>query len=150
MSINSFRAPIAISAASVAAAVRFAQYARISMPVVLLAAMASLTSAAASPGVACAAPDDGWDKRSYQTCQQYNFADFTAGTTNSAQYRERVQYCCYRAGGMWNDMAGAPGNAEGGDCVDPPPFAVPRPTFNEDLLAPRPPREPRPDMPTPP
>jgi hypothetical protein len=45
MSINSFRAPIAISAASVAAAVRFAQYARISIPVkkILTAAAVGLS-----------------------------------------------------------------------------------------------------------
>jgi hypothetical protein len=129
--------------------VRFTRYARLALPAILLAATAGLTSAAVSPGVACGAPNaNGFDKQYYQSCQQWDFSEFSAGTTNSAQYRERVQYCCYRAGGAFSSQAGTPGNAEGGDCVDPPPFAMPVPSFDEDLLRPPPPpAEPEPPQP---
>src|SRR5262245_33258231 len=126
-------------------------FARRLIPAILIAGAATLgSSAVGNPAIACAEPAVNWDKQYYQTCKQANLDDFTAGTTNIDQYRERVQYCCYKAGGGWKATtgdpmtgitSGPPPSIEGGECGDPPPFAVPRPQFNEDLLPPPPPPE---------
>ena len=129
--------------------VPIATFVRRLIPAVLIAGAATLgSSAVGNPAIACADPAVNWDKQYYQNCKAPKDADFSAGIINDAQYRERIQYCCYKAGGAWKYEIDANGMAVNGDCGDPPPYAVPIPTFDQSLLEdPPPPGVPPTDVP---